>query len=253
MSQLAVDSTVLPPYWQTNSNHGESALVLPPVEAPTDTVSDASLEQPVAQNLQPKALCPCPRWKRAIDIVGASVLLALLSPLFVVIGLYIKCVSRGPVLFRQRRFGLGGRPFQVWKFRTIEVSNAPVRHRSHVAELMANNRPLEKCDDKLEVIPGGGVLRRCGIDELPQLINVLKGEMSLVGPRPDVVPFCDYSKWQQQRFDVLPGITGLWQVHGKNRTTFATMMRLDALYVRRRSFWLDLDILLRTIPAIVLD
>ena len=200
-----------------------------------------------------RTISPCPPWKRLIDIVGSAALLVLLSPFLFAIGLYIKFVLRGSVLFRQQRFGRGGRPFQVWKFRTIEISDASARHRSHVANLIANDRPLEKCDDRLEVIPGGGLLRRLGIDELPQLINVLKGEMSLVGPRPDVVPPGDYSQWQRRRFDVLPGITGLWQVSGKNRTTFTTMMRLDALYVRRRSIRLDLWILLWTIPAILLE
>jgi lipopolysaccharide/colanic/teichoic acid biosynthesis glycosyltransferase len=118
---------------------------------------------------------------------------------------------------------------------------------------MAGNQPLEKLDHQLEIIPGGALLRNFGIDELPQLINVLKGEMSLVGPRPDVVPFEHYERWHRRRFDVLPGITGLWQVCGKNRTTFAQMMRLDAAYVRRRSFWLDVSILLWTIPALAWD
>ena len=102
--------------------------------------------------------------------------------------LFIKCVSRGPVLYRQRRYGLGGRPFEVWKFRTIEVNHELDHHRSHVADLMASDRPLEKRDHDLDIIPGGALLRNFGIDELPQLINVLQGEMSLVGPRPDVVP-----------------------------------------------------------------
>jgi lipopolysaccharide/colanic/teichoic acid biosynthesis glycosyltransferase len=188
-----------------------------------------------------------------MDVIGSAVILVLLAPFLLTIGLYVKCVSRGTVLFRQQRFGIGGRPFDVWKFRTIEVSDASAQHRSHVADLIASDRPLEKCDDRLEVIPGGSLLRRLGIDELPQLINVLKGEMSLVGPRPDVVPVDDYIHWQRRRFEVLPGITGLWQVSGKNRTTFTTMMRLDAAYVRRRSFWLDLWILFRTIPAILLE
>ena len=162
-------------------------------------------------------------------------------------------MSRGPVLYRQRRYGLGGRPFQVWKFRTMEESEENGQHRSHVADLMATNGQLSKRDHALQVIPGGRLLRKFGIDELPQLINVMKGEMSLVGPRPDVVPFHEYAGRYQRRFDVLPGITGLWQVKGKNRTTFAEMMRLDLTYVRRRSFLLDLSILFMTLPALIAD
>lgn len=185
-----------------------------------------------------------------MDVVGAAVSLVILSPLLVFVAVYIKCVSRGPVLYRQLRYGLNGEPFKVWKFRSIEVSHAPAQHRSHVADLMTSGKPLEKLDRELDVIPGGSVLRKFGIDELPQLVNVLKGEMSLVGPRPDVVPYVDYEVRHRRRFEVLPGITGLWQVSGKNRTTFSTMMQLDLAYVRRRSFWLDVSILLLTIPAL---
>jgi lipopolysaccharide/colanic/teichoic acid biosynthesis glycosyltransferase len=186
-----------------------------------------------------------------MDLTGALAALVLLWPVFACVAAFIKCVSSGPVFFRQRRFGAGGRPFVLWKFRTVEINESSERHRSHVSELMGSNRPLKKRDYELALIPGGRLLRKFGLDELPQLINVLKGEMSLVGPRPDVVPLRNYQAWQQRRFEVVPGITGLWQVCGKNRTTFATMMRMDILYVRRRSFWLDLVILLRTIPAVV--
>jgi lipopolysaccharide/colanic/teichoic acid biosynthesis glycosyltransferase len=186
-----------------------------------------------------------------MDIAGSLLGLAILWPLFVLVALLIKCVSRGPVFFRQRRYGLCGRPFTVWKFRTMETTHAPVRHLTYVADLMHNGQPLRKLDDELEIIPGGRILRRIGIDELPQLINVLKGEMSLVGPRPDVMPPSSFRHWRRRRFDVLPGITGLWQVSGKNRTTFATMMRLDMAYIRRRNFWLDVAILLRTFLAVV--
>lgn len=188
-----------------------------------------------------------------MDIVCALTSLAILLPALLLVALFIKCVSRGPVLYRQRRYGLNGKPFKVWKFRTIEVNHGVSEHRSHLADLMASDRPLEKRDHQLDVIPGGSWLRKFGIDELPQLVNVLKGEMSLVGPRPDVVPYVDYAGRHRRRFEVLPGITGLWQVSGKNRTTFAKMMQLDLAYVRRRSFWLDVSILLLTIPALAWD
>ena len=186
-----------------------------------------------------------------MDVTGAVVGLVVLSPVLLTVAVWIKCVSRGPVFFRHRRYGLGGKPFMVWKFRSMETHDAPDRHRSHVADLMNSERPLAKIDDELQFIPGGKLIRQFALDELPQLINVLVGEMSLVGPRPDVVPVDEYRRWQRRRFDVLPGITGLWQVSGKNETTFLMMMRLDTAYVRRRCFGLDLKILLKTVPAIL--
>lgn len=188
-----------------------------------------------------------------MDIVGASTGLVVLSPLLLLVALWINCTSRGPVFFRHRRYGLAGRPFQVWKFRSMETNDAPERHQTHVSDLMASDRPLTKLDGELRLIRGGRLIRQLGLDELPQLINVLVGEMSLVGPRPDVVPLEQYQLWQRRRFDVLPGITGLWQVSGKNETTFSTMMQLDRDYVHRRSMMLDLLILLKTIPAVVLS
>jgi lipopolysaccharide/colanic/teichoic acid biosynthesis glycosyltransferase len=133
----------------------------------------------------------------------------------------------------------------------LEVDEAASTQCSHVVDLMTSDRPLEKRDRHLAVIRGGSLLRKLGLDELPQLFNVLKGEMSLVGPRPDVVPFQSYAVWQRRRFDVVPGITGLWQVSGKNQTTFSTMMRMDIAYVRQRSLLLDMSIILRTIPAVL--
>jgi lipopolysaccharide/colanic/teichoic acid biosynthesis glycosyltransferase len=185
-----------------------------------------------------------------IDIAGAAILLTILLPLLLFVAAFIKCISRGPVLFRQTRFGLGGRAFRVWKFRTIEVSPKSEQHRSHVADLMSSNGTLHKRDHELDVIPGGRLMRKMGIDELPQLVNVLRGEMSIIGPRPDVLPLQHYEKLHQRRFDVVPGITGLWQVSGKNRTTFDEMMQLDLVYVRRRSLWFDASIVLRTFPAL---
>jgi lipopolysaccharide/colanic/teichoic acid biosynthesis glycosyltransferase len=193
---------------------------------------------------------PCPAWKRLADIAGSAALITILLPVLLCVAAFIKCVSRGPVLFRQKRYGLGGRPFRVWKFRTIEVSAESGQHRSHVADLMTSNGTLHKRDHELDVISGGRLMRKMGIDELPQLFNVLKGEMSIIGPRPDVVPLNQYHKLHQRRFDVVPGITGLWQVSGKNRTTFDEMMQLDLVYVRRRSPWFDASIVLRTFPAL---
>ncbi len=257
MSQISMDSTGVAQSWQSSSPSV-------PIDTQAEEAANRSLEENVAdestayelglrQKLagrRRRVVCPCPAWKRTMDVTLGGVLLVLLLPALLAVALFIKCVSRGPVLFRQRRYGLGGRPFKMWKFRTMEVSPECRQHLSHVADLMANDGTLQKRDDQLQIIPGGRLLRKLGIDELPQLLNVLKGEMSLVGPRPDVVPFNNYASRHRRRFDVLPGITGLWQVSGKNSTTFTRMMQLDVAYVRRRSFWLDVAILLMTIPAI---
>jgi len=124
-------------------------------------------------------------------------------------------------------------------------------HQSYVLDLISSNGAYRKRDEQLAIIPGGSLMRKLGLDELPQLINVLMGEMSLVGPRPDVVPPEKYEPWQLERFNALPGITGLWQVSGKNETTFATMIHLDIVYIRMCCLWLDLFILARTLPAVL--
>jgi lipopolysaccharide/colanic/teichoic acid biosynthesis glycosyltransferase len=204
--------------------------------------------------LDPKAVLPVsplPPWKRAMDVLGAVAGLIALSPLFALTALIVKAGSRGPVFFRQERAGLGGKNFAIWKFRTMHVANDAGSHRQYVRQLLRGDGALEKMDRQCRIIPLGGLLRILALDELPQLINVLKGEMSLVGPRPDVLAFEDYQPWQQVRFCVTPGMTGLWQVSGKNRTTFNEMLQLDIAYVNDRSFWLDVSILLRTGPALL--
>lgn len=194
---------------------------------------------------------PLPAWKRGFDLVGTSIGLVISAPLIILVSLFIKLASRGPVFFKHKRYGYLGEPLYVWKFRSMHVDANPVDHQQHVMNMVNDEVQLKKLDTDAQLIPLGKWLRCTGIDELPQLINVLKGEMSLVGPRPDVVPVDQYQPWQQTRFDVLPGLTGLWQVSGKNHTTFNEMNELDALYVERRSLWLDLKIVLLTIPAIL--
>jgi lipopolysaccharide/colanic/teichoic acid biosynthesis glycosyltransferase len=197
---------------------------------------------------------PIPTWKRALDIVGSLLALLLLAPVFAIIAIVIKMVSQGPVFFRQERIGYLGKPFMFWKFRTMAVDNSAARHKEHMSSLIHNDIPMNKLDSKHDprIIPFGIFLRKSCLDELPQLINVLWGDMSLVGPRP-CLPYeaQQYLLWHARRFDSVPGMTGLWQVSGKNRTTFREMIRLDINYERQRSFWLDLKILLKTIPAIV--
>ncbi|MCX6907724.1 MAG: sugar transferase [Verrucomicrobia bacterium] len=191
-------------------------------------------------------------FKRAFDRVGAALLLVLLSPLMLAISVVIKLSSPGPALFRQQRCGLRGRGFVMNKFRTM-VSDAEQRR----AELMAFNEmdgPVFKIAKDPRVTGIGRFLRRTSLDELPQLVNVLRGEMSLVGPRPlpihEVKQFKD--AWQRRRLSMKPGMTCLWQTAGRNTVGFEEWMRLDLQYIDTWSLWLDFRILLRTIPVVLM-
>ncbi|GBC63774.1 sugar transferase [Desulfonema ishimotonii] len=200
--------------------------------------------------------CRLPLWKRWTDIGGALLGLVISSPMLLLVSLMIRTVSSGPVLFRQERIGYGGTPFTLLKFRTMKSDADILAHRQHLSRLIKEGaeKPMTKLDDDARIIPFGRILRKLCIDELPQLINVLRGEMSLVGPRPPIPYEVDeYLKWHNGRLDVVPGMTGLWQVSGKNRLTFKEMVRLDIRYARCRSFWLDLKILLMTPVAIFLQ
>ncbi len=203
------------------------------------------------QHSQAELILKAPVWKRCVDLVGAALGLVALSPMFVLVPIALLLTSPGPVFFRQRRLGRQGRPFQVLKFRTLRPATDPQAHQAHVRALARSDATLNKLKQADREFPLGNLLRKACIDEIPQLVNVLFGEMSLVGPRPDVLELVEYQPWQRARFVVRPGITGLWQVSGKNKTTFNEMMQLDQDYVRRLSPALDLKILLSTIPAIV--
>ena len=199
--------------------------------------------------------------KRAIDIGGSLFGLALFSPLFLVISALIKFTSEGPVFFRQRRIGRFGQEFWFLKFRTMYVNNDPDIHQQYVTKLITaprevevdGQKPLYKIGKDPRVTRLGSFLRKTSFDELPQFINVLRGEMSLVGPRPPI-PYevACYRSWHRRRLlEVKPGITGLWQVYGRSRTTFDEMVRLDLRYVQQQSLWLDLKILLKTPVAVL--
>jgi lipopolysaccharide/colanic/teichoic acid biosynthesis glycosyltransferase len=197
---------------------------------------------------------PVLRWKRILDITVVLLALPLLLPLMVVVAVLIRVVSAGPVLFKQERIGHLGRRFMCFKFRTMFVGVDASAHQGHLSHLMDSNTPMTKMDSQGDprIIPLGLLLRSSGLDELPQLINVLRGEMSLVGPRPCLPYEYDrYLSWQKERFASVPGLTGLWQVSGKNRTTFVEMVQLDIKYAREKSLWFDLKILMQTIPALV--
>jgi len=194
-----------------------------------------------------------PTWKGALDTLCIILAAPLLLPVGLLIALAIKIVSPGPVLFMQDRVGFRGELFRCLKFRTMSVNADTGVHQGHLQDLMASDRPMTKLDgaDK-RLIPGGRILRCLGLDELPQLLNVLRGEMSLVGPRP-CLPY-EYEQYQprhRRRLGTLPGLTGLWQVNGKNRTTFEKMIEWDIQYVQTKSPLLDIVIMLRTFPAIL--
>lgn len=193
----------------------------------------------------------CPWWKRWFDVAMASILGIACLPVLLLTALLIKCCSKGPVFYRQKRVGLGGIPFEILKFRTMHVRDSSTEeHRDYVAGLRDGVLKKPANDDRL--IPFGRTLRRWSVDELPQLWNIVRGDMSLVGPRPDVLQLSDYEgSWERQRFNVLPGLTGLWQVSGKNRLTFEEMISLDNRYVEELSWRLDLYILLKTVPAVL--
>ena len=194
-----------------------------------------------------------PLWKRALDLALIVAVLPGLLILGVGTALVVLCGSRGPVLFRQRRVGHKGREFDCYKFRTMQADASTKPHRDHFRQLMGSEVPMTKLDARRDprLIPLGNLLRATGLDELPQLLNVVRGEMSLVGPRPCIpYEYELYKPWQRRRFDAVPGLTGLWQVSGKNSTTFNEMIRLDIEYSERVSLWLDLKIILKTLPAI---
>jgi exopolysaccharide biosynthesis polyprenyl glycosylphosphotransferase len=189
-------------------------------------------------------------FKRLLDIVGSLLLLIVLSPLFLAVAVLIKLTSAGPVLFKQRRVGLNKRAFTVFKFRTMVRDAESIQETLlHLNEMTG---PVFKIKDDPRVTPLGRVLRKTSIDELPQLLNVLKGDMSLVGPR--AMSVRDYQlfseDWQRRRFSVRPGITCLWQIHGRNAIPFEQWMLLDMQYIDKWSLWLDFKILARTIPAV---
>ncbi len=188
--------------------------------------------------------------KRTFDLVGASLLLVVLSPLIAAIALAIKTSSRGPVLYRSLRPGIGGRTFECFKFRTMVEGAEDLQDDLEMHNEVGG--ALFKIRSDPRVTSVGRALRRWSLDEVPQLLNVLRGEMSLVGPRP--LPARDYERleeWHRKRYLVLPGMTGLWQVSGRSELDFDELVRLDFLYLEHWSVFLDLSILLKTVPAVI--
>lgn len=218
-------------------------------EASCTPVPLESLQPATSANLQCRVM---PLWKRLLDLLMVAALSPVLMPIMFIIACHIKLTSKGPVFFCQRRLGYGGKHFTILKFRTLKPEDYCVtsNHRAYVADLIDSDKPAAKPDISKRLIPGGRFLRDASLDELPQLFNVLMGDMSIVGPRPDVLEWEDYKPWQRCRFEVTPGITGLWQVSGKNRLTFDEMIRLDIRYAETRSLRLDLWILWKTLAVV---
>jgi lipopolysaccharide/colanic/teichoic acid biosynthesis glycosyltransferase len=195
--------------------------------------------------------------KRALDLVLASAALVVLAPLLAVIAIAVRLTSPGPALFRQERLGLHRRPFVMLKFRSMTAGADDTVHRDYVRQMftaggspVAQAHGLHKLAADPRVTPLGGWLRRTSLDELPQLVNIVRGQMSLVGPRPVLAWEAELFRPESMaRFDTRPGLTGLWQVSGRSRLTMPQALALDVEYVRRQSLWLDLTILARTLPA----
>jgi lipopolysaccharide/colanic/teichoic acid biosynthesis glycosyltransferase len=239
------------------------------------TYPDASFEKLVAERMgtprsrhaldqEPTAVTAKPGYptKRALDVVGSIAALILLSPLFLIVAALIKLTSPGPVIFRQQRIGQGGVPFTFYKFRSMRVGNDDRVHREFVASLIdgkptsgevagAGGQFKMKADPRVTRI--GRFIRKTSIDEIPQFWNVLKGDMSLVGPRPPVPYEADrYKAWHRRRiFDLKPGLTGIWQVEGRSRVSFDDMVRMDLRYLRESSLSFDLKILVKTVSVVV--
>jgi exopolysaccharide production protein ExoY len=209
---------------------------------------------PWCQPYSPKQFAAAlPIWKRLLDLFVIALLFPFWLPIMTLIALWVAVTSPGPIFYRQPRIGFKGRRFKLIKFRTMKVNAETHVHEAYLEHLIVSDRPMIKLDAAdPRLILGGRFLRATGLDELPQIFNVLKGEMSLIGPRPCTVgEFERYAPEQRARVNALPGMTGLWQVNGKNQTTFREMIEMDIFYSRNISFSLDLEIILRTLPAIL--
>jgi len=246
VSNVAVTTHLFPESWDKDS---------------LDQVPDIKLYPDLSRKVSNKRLPTIV--KRTIDIVGGGLILLVLAPVLAAIALAIKLASEGPVIFEQERIGQFGKSFKFLKFRTMHTNNDPKIHRDYVQSFIAGKTEngtkneaepvVYKITNDPRVTPIGRFLRHTSLDEFPQLWNVLRGEMSLVGPRPPVrYEFEVYDVWHRRRvLEVKPGITGLWQVSGRSRTCFDDMVRLDLRYSQSWSLWLDLKILLATPLAII--
>jgi lipopolysaccharide/colanic/teichoic acid biosynthesis glycosyltransferase len=240
--QIGISMHVFPEEWDQETTHGNPALY-------PDFV----------QREQGQRMAHAT--KRAMDIIGSAAALAVLSPVFLIVALVVKLSSKGPILFKQQRLGQFGKSFTFLKFRSMYVNNDRRIHQEFMRRVIKGDHDgrseegsgkVYKMTNDPRITRIGWLLRRTSLDELPQFINVLKGDMSLVGPRPPIAYECkEYDIWHRRRvLEIKPGITGLWQVRGRSRVRFDDMVRLDLQYVRTWSVWLDLQILAETPRAL---
>jgi lipopolysaccharide/colanic/teichoic acid biosynthesis glycosyltransferase len=223
---------------------------------------DVSVSNPCSPSsaVQQSAILPSPSqdasiptWKRVLDFSLISLTIPVWLSLMGLVSLWLLIVSRGPLLYRQERIGYRGRRFMMLKFRTMHVNSETLSHEDYFEKLMQSNCPMTKLDvcGDARLIRGGRILRALGLDELPQLFNVMRSEMSLVGPRPCTShEFDRYRPEQRLRVNAPPGLTGYWQVNGKNKTSFSQMISMDIYYGQHMSVLMDLGIILKTLPAI---
>jgi lipopolysaccharide/colanic/teichoic acid biosynthesis glycosyltransferase len=203
-----------------------------------------------AGDLSPLLIRPMPMWKRGIDMLMGTFMVMAFSPVFIVVGMAIRISDGGPILFRQRRAGLGGRPFTMLKFRTMVVDAE--KKKALLRAVSEQDGPAFKIKHDPRITRLGRWLRETSLDELPQLINVIKGDMSLVGPRPLPVEESDQcDAWHRRRLDVTPGLTCIWQVKGRCKVTFANWCRMDRAYIGRRSLWQDIKLIVLTVPSVL--
>lgn len=245
-SRVSISFHVFPEDWDTESRKPSNPVFYPDLSKQADNKRASGA------------------MKRAMDIIGSLFALMLAAPAFAAIAIAIKVTSKGPVFFRQRRIGQHGKPFVFLKFRSMKVGNDATAHKEYVKRLISgkaerhgsdgNGQGVFKLTGDPRITKVGSFLRKTSLDELPQFINVLKGEMSLVGPRPPIPYEVEaYDVWHRRRLlEAKPGITGLWQVSGRSRVTFDEMVRLDLRYARAWSPWMDIKILLRTPIAVVM-
>jgi lipopolysaccharide/colanic/teichoic acid biosynthesis glycosyltransferase len=223
--------------------------------APRTEVSSAGLQATALAFPEPAGHLPMrmPGWKRALDLALIALTYPIWLPLMLLAMVAIKISSPGPIFYRQERIGFRGRPFMIFKFRSMKMHARTAWHELHFERLMRGEAPMTKLDaGDPRIIRWGRVMRATGLDELPQIFNVLRGEMSLVGPRPCTrLEFEKYEEWQRERVTAPPGLTGYWQVNGKNKTTFQQMIEMDLFYAKSASLRLDLWIMVKTPAAIV--
>lgn len=218
-------------------------------------MGQSTAAQKALDQAQKKVVIEYPRWqlaiKRALDLLASALLLIVISPLLLFIALWIRLDSPGPIIFKQTRVGLHGKHYTIYKFRTM-VSNADELMKAKLAKLETLEGFTFQEKDDPRITPSGRFLRKMSFDELPQLLNILNGTMSLVGPRPEVPDIVKlYTPEQQQRLQVLPGVTGLAQVNGRSELNFGETMSYDLEYVHRWSIWLDIAILWKTLFVVL--